>query len=167
MLVTSRHSAALRTFILLACLAVLASCRGCACQQKPQALHPPSGAPKAPEGMPAIAVHPQAPQPFGAQDVVNYFTSHRALKGGSSVGPLQVTGLDFVTAREVSGRLPGVSTGLADDRKVGFATIAGTFAFSGPPGSKPGTFSRVYAVFDATTGNLLIVSSVGNGTPQK
>ena len=45
-------------------------------------------------------------------------------------------------------------------RLVGFVTLAGSLIFAGPPGTEPVEFSRGYAVFDVTTGNLLMFGTL-------
>lgn len=155
--------------ILLALLALIAlalsQCKGPGEPEK-KALHLPVGTPKRPQGMGALTVRPGQPQPFTKEDVVIYFQSHNLPLNLGSIAGLQVEALEFLTNREVSDRLQGASPGLAADEKVGFATLAGTFIFTGPSPGKGVRFSRAYAVFDVQTGNLLMVGTLEQGREQ-
>jgi hypothetical protein len=129
-------------------------------EQKKLALHPPTGTPKRPQGMTALTIKPGA-EPFSKQDVVAYFQTHNFPKNVGSVAQFQVDTLEFITSKDVSQRLHGVSTGLEDNARVGFVTLTGTFIFTGPGSNrKSATFNRAYAVFDAANGNLLMVGTL-------
>lgn len=129
-------------------------------EQKKMALPLPVGTPKRPQGMTALTVKP-GPEPFSKQDVIEYFKKHNLPKNSGSVTQFQVDTLEFLTSKEVSQRLQGVTTGLGDNERVGFVTLTGSFVFTGPPKrGKPATFSRAYAVFDTTTGNLLMAGTL-------
>jgi hypothetical protein len=75
--------------------------------------------------------------------------------------------LEFLTNDEVTARLNGVSPGLADGDRIGFATLSGQFVFTGPRGSTPARFTRAYAAFDARTGNLLMIGSLTPVEPSR
>lgn len=129
-------------------------------EQKKMALPPPVGTPKRPQGMTALAVK-AGTVPFSKPDVVEYFKKHNLPKNSTSVTDFQVDTLEFLTSKEVSQRLQGVTTGLGDNERVGFVTLSGSFVFTGPPKrGKPATFSRAYAMFDATNGNLLMAGTL-------
>ena len=129
-------------------------------EQKKMALPLPVGTPKRPQGMTALTVK-SGTEPFSKQDVVEYFKKHNLPKNSTSVTDFQVDTLEFLTSKEVSQRLQGVTTGLGDNERVGFVTLKGSFVFTGPPKrGKPATFGRAYAVFDATTGNLLMAGTL-------
>jgi hypothetical protein len=119
----------------------------------------PVGTPKVPMGIEAITVKPNATPPFTQDDVVAFFKTHNLPKNLGAADQFQVDTLEFMTNGELTRRLEGVSTGLDDKAGVGFAMLSGVFVFSGPQG-KAATFEKAYAVFDATTGNLLMI-----GTP--
>jgi hypothetical protein len=127
--------------------------------QKKIALNPPSGPAKRPQGTAALTVK-FGPQPFTKADVVTYFQSHNLPKNSGSLSQLHVDSLEFLTSKEVNARLQGVSTGLADADRIGFATLTGTFIFTGPGKGKPAKFNRAYAAFDAASGNLLMVGTL-------
>jgi hypothetical protein len=128
------------------------------------ALHLPDGTPKRPQGMAALTVKSGAAEPFTKQDVVTYFQTHNLPKNSGQLGQFKVDTLEFVTSKDVSQRLQGVSTGLDDTARVGFVTLTGTFIFTGPPSidakRELATFNRAYAVFDTSTGNLLMVGTL-------
>ena len=156
--------------VLTGALALLMGChhRDDDDRQKKVALHPPSGTPKRPQGMTALTVNSGAAQPFTKADVIAYFKTHNLPKNSASVNQIQVDTLDFLTSKDVSQRLQGVATGLAENDKVGFVTLTGTFIFTGPgTDSKVAKFNRAYAVFDAATGNLLMIGTLEQrGGPQ-
>jgi hypothetical protein len=77
-----------------------------------------------------------------------------------------VENLEFITAREVTARLQGASTGLPDDHRVAFATIRGPIYFTGPRNLKPVAFDTAYALFDAATGNLLMSGTLTKSKEQ-
>jgi hypothetical protein len=125
-------------------------------KQEEKALQLPQGTPKRPIGFSALKVTPGAPEPFTKSDVANYFAEHNLPLNRGPKTDFQVADLEFLTSKQASDRLAGEQTGLEDDHPVGFATLTGKFVFSGPPNAKTATFSKAYALFDATTGNLLM-----------
>ncbi len=149
--------------LLLSSVSIFAGCHSAGQQpERPQekvALRPPTGTPKRPQGMPAIAVKPGATQPFSKEEVVAYFKTHKLPKNLGSADRVQVENLEFLTSGEASKRLQGASTGLADNERVVFVTLSGQLIFTGPKG-KPATFERGYAIFDAATGNLLMIGTL-------
>jgi hypothetical protein len=152
-----RHSAF--TAILLAgTIGLLAGC-GRHPEQKETALALPQGTSMRPTGITALKVNLGAADPFTKSDVANYFAVHNLPMNGGAMGDFQVANLEFLTSKQASDRLAGEPTGLGDNDRVGFATLTGKFIFSGPPKAKNAAFSSAYALFDATTGNLLM-----NGT---
>jgi hypothetical protein len=129
-------------------------------EQEKMALYLPKGPSKRPQGMNALVVRVGSAQPFTTQDVVNYFKTHNLPMNMSSTGQFQVESVEFLTDRQVSERLGGASPGLTADEKVAVATLRGSFVFTGPSGGGPARFSRAYAVFDAKTGNLLMIGTL-------
>jgi hypothetical protein len=121
---------------------------------------PPPGIPNRPQGTPALPVNPQGAQPFTKQDVINYFSTHNLPKNSGSLSQFAVDSLQFLTSKDVTTLLHGVTTGLLDDEVVGFVTLFGNFIFTGPAGTRPVQFARAYAVFDSITGNLLMVGTL-------
>jgi hypothetical protein len=149
--------------VLIGALAFLMGChhRDDDDKQKKLALHLPTGTPKRPQGMTALTVNSGAAQPFTKADVIAYFKTHNLPKNSASTTQIQVDTLEFLTSKEVSQRLQGVMTGLGDNDRVGFVILTGTFIFTGPgTDSKAARFNRAYAVFDAVTGNLLMIGTL-------
>ena len=144
-------------------LGMLATVSGCHRhhEQEKIALKLPEGTPKRPQGSPALTVNPGAPEPFTLSDVVNYFKTHNLPKNGTDLTQFQASSLEFLTSEEVSQRLGGEPTGLADNDKIGFVTLTGQFTFTGPSGAS-GRFTRAYAAFDAATGNLLMIGTLSD-----
>ena len=134
--------------------------------QKKIALKPPTGNPKRPEGMSALKVTHAGE--ISKQQVVDYFKTHNLPMNFTTTNDFHVESFDVITAKQVSDRLSGVKTGLADDERLAFVTLAGTFTFTGPPKSRPATFKRAYAVFDINNGNLMMIGTLdrnANGEP--
>jgi hypothetical protein len=147
---------------------VVAACRPEeAGEQKKMALNLPRAPAKRPQGMSALLVRTGGVQPFSKQDVVNYFKTHNLPMNLSSPAQFNVASLEFLTDKEVSERLQGASPGLAPDERVAFATLQGSFIFTGPPSAKTVRFSRAYAVFDTRTGNLLMIGTLGQPEPPR
>jgi hypothetical protein len=129
-------------------------------RQEKKALHIPKETPKRPEGMQALTVRGTPNEPFTKQDVIDYFKTHNLPRNATTTADFRVDTLEFLSSGEVTARLQGVATGLPDADRVGLVTLSGTFIFTGPPKSRPATFKRAYAVFDARTGNLLMVGTL-------
>ena len=147
-----------KTIFLLVALVAVSGATGCKRTRRPEnaiQMNMPTGTPKRPQGMQALAVKPGA-EPFNQDDVTQFVRTHRLAKSAGDVAQLRVESLEFITAREATARLQGASTGLPDDYRVAFATIRGPAYFTGPRDSKPVAFDTVYALFDASTGNLLM-----------
>lgn len=155
-----------RQIVLISLVALLAGGTACdSCRHAPVGavqLKLPTETPQRPQGMKALDVKPGA-EPFSQADVTQYVQTHRLAKSVGDLSQLQVESLQFITAREVSGRLQNVSTGLPDDQRVAFAVIKGPLYFSGPAPGKPVAFERAYALFDAQTGNLLMSGTLERG----
>lgn len=152
----------LAAFTVILCAGIIPLIAGCNRhpEQKETALHLPQGTPKRPHGFAALKVDANAPEPFTQSDVVTYFASHNLPMNAGAKGDFQVAKLEFLTSKQASERLAGEPTGLGDNDRVGFVTLTGKFAFTGPPKSKVATFRSAYALFDATTGNLLMDGSL-------
>ena len=153
--------------VLAAGLCVLTGCRSCKQgKQEKIALKPPTGPPKRPQGMTALTVT-SAPEPFKKLDVEAYFKTHNIPRNSGPANLLRVDSLEFITSRDVTARLQGVSTGLTDTERVAFAVLSGQIVFTGPKTSKAARFDRAYAVFDAANGNLLMVGSLATQQPNR
>jgi hypothetical protein len=131
-------------------------------KQEKVPLHIPKEPPQRPQGSAALTVK-AGPEHFSKEDVANYFKTHNLPMNFTSTSDFTVENLEFMTNKEVTARLNGASPGLADDYKLGFATLRGLFIFTGPPSGKPARFARAYAVFDAANGNLLMIGTLEQG----
>ena len=157
------HRSALTLAALLA-LGALAACpkekprTGYGEQQKKIALRAPVGNPKRPEGMGAL--HITHAGEISKQLVVDYFKTHNLPMNYTTTNDFQVDSVELITAKQVTERLQGVKTGLADDERLAFVTLVGKFTFTGPPKSRPATFRRAYALFDLKNGNLMMVGTL-------
>lgn len=125
----------------------------------------PTGTPQRPKGMKALEVKP-GPEPFSKDDITQFIHTHRLAKSIGDPSQLQVESLEFMTAKDASARLQNVHTGLPDDARVGFAVIRGPIYFTGPAQSKPVAFDRAYALFDASSGNLLMSGTLEKAKQQ-
>lgn len=148
-----------RNIVLLSGLAVCLGVTGCETRRhEPQnatAMKLPTEPPKRPLGMKALEVKPGA-TPFSVDDVTQYVRTHRLARMVGDLAQLQVESVEYITAREVTSRLQGVSTGLPDSQRLAFAVIRGPLYISTPTKGKPVAFERGYALFDVATGNLLM-----------
>jgi len=124
------------------------------------ALQIPKEPPKRPQGSTALTVKRGAAEPFTKQDVADYFKTHNLPRNATSTSDFTVDTLEFLTNKEVTTRLNGASPGLAENDKIGFATLKGVFIFTGPRQASPARFTRAYAAFDASTGNLLMTGTL-------
>lgn len=142
-------------FVGLAVICFAVSCKRAHRPENAVEMKMPAGIPKQPQGLQALAVK-AGPEPFTKEDVTQYVQTHRLAKSIGDISRLRVESLEFLTAREVTARLQGASTGLPDNQRVAFATIRGPVYFTGPRNTRPVAFDSVYALFDAATGNLLM-----------
>jgi len=136
---------------------------GCAPRQEKVALSLPQGTPKRPQGMAALTVRSGEAQPFRRDDIVAYFQTHNLPKNLTSTTEFQVDTMEFLTDKAVTARLQGASPGLGAEDTLAFVVLRGVFIFTGPPPGRPVRFRRAYAVFDATTGNLLMTGTLEPG----
>ncbi len=156
------HRNARAAILFAAAMALLAGC-GRRPEQKETPLPLPQGTPNRPVGMKALSVNPGAAEPFSKADVAAWLAAHNLPLNAGAKTDFTVANLEFLTAKQASDRLAGEPTGLPDNDRVGFATLTGTFVFSGPPHTKPATFASAYALFDAASGNLLMDGSLESG----
>lgn len=157
-----------KKIVVLVALATLYGAGGCKRTHRPEnavEMKMPEGTPKRPQGIQGLAVKAGA-EPFTRDEVTQFVQTHRLAKSIGDISKLRVESLEFITAREVTIRLQGVSTGLPDDHRVAFATIRGPIYFTGPRNVKPVAFDTAYALFDAATGNLLMSGTLTKSKDQ-
>lgn len=159
-----------KKIVVLVALAVLSGVVGCKRPHQPEnavEMKMPEGTPKRPQGMQALTVKAGA-EPFGRDEVTQFVQTHRLAKSVGDISKLRVESVEFITAREVTVRLQGASTGLPDDQRVAFVIIRGPIYFTGPPRvtRTPVAFDTAYALFDATTGNLLMSGTLTKSKEQ-
>jgi hypothetical protein len=119
----------------------------------------PVGKPMQPVGMDAIPVKAGTTPPFTKDDVVAFFAKNNLPTNLGRPDEFQVASLEFLSNRELTERLDGISTGRADEELVGFVTLEGKFIFASFSGNTA-SFERAYAVFDGATGNLLMLGTL-------
>lgn len=154
----------------LVALVAVSGVAGCKRPHRPEnavEMKMPEGTPKRPQGMHALAAKGGA-EPFSKDDVTQFIQTHRLAKSVGDISKLSVESMEFITAREVTVRLQGASTGLPDDQHVAFVIIRGPIYFTGPPRVTPApvAFDTAYALFDAVTGNLLMSGTLEKSKKQ-
>ncbi len=117
-----------------------------------------SGAP----GVPAIQPHLPGVPAFSRDDVLQFFQTHgfSGLRFGS-VGTPTITLILFTTSYEACELMQGESVGVPNDALVCYVELSGEFEFGSPFSNRATILHRGDAVFDARTGNLLVMG-VGN-----
>lgn len=96
---------------------------------------------------------------FTSADAAKWVSAHAVPHTFVSAKPT-VGQIDFITSGEASTRLKGETIGIPDSSLVCYVPFYGNFTAIGPPKSKPVTFSKGVEIFDAQTGNLLLVSFI-------
>ncbi|HEU5348484.1 MAG TPA: hypothetical protein VFU63_07705, partial [Ktedonobacterales bacterium] len=109
-------------------------------------------------GSPAIKPHmnmsdPQLPT-FTREDVIAW-VSVNPVGRMPALEPPTIVKVEFTPDSEVK-KVLGASTGLPGTALVCYVELHGRFAARVPPGSPPRIFKRVWEVFDARTGNVLM-----------
>jgi hypothetical protein len=94
---------------------------------------------------------------FTSTDAAQWVGSHAIPHTLISTKPV-VSTVVFITSQEASTRLHGESIGIPYSSLVCYVTFHGSFTVPGPANSKVATFSNGAEIFDAQTGNLLLVS---------
>jgi hypothetical protein len=124
----------------------------------PFLLPPPSARltqPTVPQGIPAIAAKTSGTPSFTGQDARNYAQLKLHPYRDLAAAPPKLQSVSFVTSGTIGSQL-SLTTGLPDSALVCVITETGHFIVHGPPGSTM-IGSTGYRIFDAHTGNLLIV----------
>lgn len=131
----------------------------------------------APRSLPGLAPHirnvtnvrnsfsiPQTQQgtvTFTSNDVSHYITTHPFPLGPTTTGTSPtVISIEFITSKQASQRLFGEALGVPDTAIVCYVKLKGPFTMSlapRPPHAKVGPSNTATEIFDAQTGNLLLV----------
>lgn len=115
--------------------------------------------PSSPVGTRAITALTGATPAFTTADVERYVATHPLLPGVSGRVKPTVTKIEFVSSAEASNRLAGETTGFPDDHLLCYVELQGPVTFSGPNGTKV-TYPRGVLIFDAQSGNLVILGGM-------
>lgn len=99
---------------------------------------------------------------FTVSDVRNYINTHPFPGGPTLSGkPLTITSIEFITSAVASARLNGEDIGVPPGQLVCYVQLTGEYNpldVSVPPGFHLDTEDTATEIFDATTGNLLLLS---------
>ena len=110
------------------------------------------------QGVPAIQPHLPGVPAFTRDDVRQFFQTHGfSGRRFSSVGTPTITQILFVTSYEACELMQGESVGLPNDALVCYVELSGEFAFSSPFSTQSTILHTGDVVFDARTGNLLVI----------
>jgi len=142
----------------LSFLLAAAAATAMAGDQGPRGLQPPKDKPHRPVGI--KAVEPRPGGGFKKEDVGNYLHTFNLPRNQGPSQQLGVVSLEFMSVSTLRTRIPADTTGFDGGEQVGLALLEGPLAFRSPQGGEPFTASKGYAVFDADTGNLLIVGTL-------
>lgn len=116
-----------------------------------------------PQGAPAIR---PAKGNLSSDEVQQYLTSHSAPVGIKGLANASISRVDCgQTVGRVSEALPGKTLGLPTDMPVCYVELAGNFTWYNPPTPQAPrgtalTFHTAFRVFDAKTGNLIVIGAL-------
>jgi hypothetical protein len=114
-----------------------------------------------PQGSPALKADMTAVPGFTLDDVKRYVGTHPVRTSDARPRTYTITRAEFMNSKQVSDLLSGARTGFPEDYMLCYVELAGTFTFSGPRGATR-IYQRGFEVFDAHTGNLLMVGGLRN-----
>jgi hypothetical protein len=112
-----------------------------------------------PTGSPAIKSDTAVVPGYTLEDVKRFVGTHPIRTNDGQPRAFTISRAEFMNSKQVSDVLNGASTGFADDYMLCYVELAGIFIFSGPRGATR-TYKRGFEVFDAQTGNLLMVGGL-------
>jgi hypothetical protein len=112
-----------------------------------------------PQGSPAIKANTTAVPGYTLDDVKQFVTAHPIRTSPDGAPPATISRAEFMSSKQVSELLNGTRTGFPDDYMLCYVELAGAFTFSGPMGATR-TYQRGFEVFDASTGNRLMVGGL-------
>lgn len=95
---------------------------------------------------------------FTVKDVEQYVATGTIGPKISANGPSKVVNVQFLPAQQVEALLKTTTASMPPDRLLCVAELSGNYTISGPPSAvaPSTTFTTVYLVFDAQTGNLVV-----------
>ena len=100
---------------------------------------------------------------FTSSDVIRFISTHSSPLGPTTTGmPPTIVSIEFITSKQASQRLLGEWIGVPDTAIVCYVKLYGPFTNSdvpSPPGAIIKPSNTATEIFDAQTGNLLVVST--------
>src|SRR5262249_13413043 len=123
-----------------------------------------SGTPGIAPGTPAITPTKSGVPSFSADDMKTYALHHPLPDTTADNGTPAVTRDEFLQS-QILALLLHTPTGRPDRALMGYVELKGDFTFAGPTADQPLHFPVVYWVFDAQTGNLVLVGGLDQPTP--
>lgn len=96
---------------------------------------------------------------FTVANVLDYSRTHHTVGVGRyhSATPPSLTNTEFLTEKELKTRIPSLILDLPDDTLLCYARYSGTFELAGRPGYASVTYKYAAEIFDAHTGNLVMM----------
>jgi hypothetical protein len=119
----------------------------------------PAGTPQRPRGLPALEPSAQGVV-LNVDKVKKFIASHNLPHNLGSADDIQVTSVETLDVDKVKQRVGIDTTGFKGNERVGLAMLGGRVVFGGPPPDEPMVYTRAYVVFDALTGNLLMLGTL-------
>ncbi len=110
-------------------------------------------------GFPALTVR-SGGVVLDVTEVAAYIKAHNLPRNLGAAQDVKVVSVTRLTVAEVRERVGIDTTGFNGDEPVGLALLGGKLVFSGPPPAQPVTFTKGYVIFDALTGNLLMLGTL-------
>jgi hypothetical protein len=119
----------------------------------------PTGTPQRPRGLPALKPHGQGVV-LDVEEVKKFLASHNLPHNLGSAAEIEVISVEKLQVEEVKQKVGIDTTGFKGNEPVGLAMLGGRVVFGGPPPDEPMVYTRAYVVFDALTGNLLMLGTL-------
>jgi hypothetical protein len=127
--------------------------------EQPTALKPPAEPPQRPLGFPALKVHAGGVI-LDVKEVGDYVKKHNLPRNQGPADEIDVLSVERIAVKTARAKVGIDTTGFKGNELVGLAILGGKLVFGGPPPSEPVTFYHGYVVFDAATGNLLMLGTL-------
>jgi hypothetical protein len=126
-----------------------------------QPARPPAAQARLPEGSPAIKPSTSGMPSYSIDEVKRFVLAHPIGARNDKSGAVTIKRAEFMSSRDVSAILDGARTGFADDYMLCYVELSGNFTFPGPQ-NVTRTYQRGFEIFDAQTGNFLMVGGLRN-----